>query len=50
MGLLSGGQILAKKKYIFGAKEDKDPNAVTTFDDTPGALKKKLRYITFYLA
>ena len=45
MGLLSGGQILAKKKYIFGAKEANDPNAVTTFDDSPGALKKKLRYL-----
>ena len=45
MGLLSGGQILAKKKYLFGNKDDKDPNAVTTFEDSPGALKKKLRYV-----
>ena len=43
MGLLSGGQILSKKKYLFGSKDDKDPNAVTTFDDSPAALKKKLR-------
>ena len=43
MGLLSGGQILSKKKYLFGSKDDNDPNAVTTFDDSPSALKKKLR-------
>ena len=43
MGLLSGGQILSKKKYLFGNKDDNDPNAVTTFDDSPSALKKKLR-------
>jgi len=46
MGLLSGGQILSKKKYLFGSKDDNDPNAVTTFDDSPSALKKKLRTAT----
>jgi heme oxygenase len=47
MGLLSGGQILAKKKSLFGgATADGDQgNAVTTFQggETAGSLKKQLR-------
>jgi len=45
MGLLSGGQILSKKRQFFGSDDGKvKGTAVTTFEgETPGGLKKKLR-------
>ena len=50
MGLLSGGQILAKKRSIFGSSQKKgDPgNSTTEFGpELPiGTLKKKLREAT----
>ncbi len=49
MGLLSGGQILSKKRQVFGSSEaDAGPgNAVTSFaNETPSGLKKKLRAVT----
>ena len=46
MGLLSGGQLLSKKRQWVGnaGQESLQGNAVTTFHgDTPGNIKKKLR-------
>ena len=47
MGLLSGGQVLSKKRSLTGAPQDQKGSAVTTFSgETPGSLKKKLRSAT----
>ena len=47
MGLLSGGQLLSKKRSLTGAPQDEQGTAVTTFPgETPGNLKKKLRSAT----
>lgn len=45
MGLLSGGQILNKKRNIFsrGAKDTLEGNEVTHFDEKIADLKKRMR-------
>ena len=47
MGLLSGGQVLSKKRALTGADQDPEGSAVTTFpEETPSNMKKKLRSAT----